>query len=53
MSADSKKSLGLSILLILLGLVALFGGQKWLVLLIPAAVFIRFTAGSMLRRGRN
>ena len=31
MSRNSKKSMGWTIVLILLGLVALFGGEKWLV----------------------
>ena len=53
MSADSKKSMGWTIVLILLGIVALVGGVKWLVLLIPAAVLIWYSAGPILRSGRN
>jgi hypothetical protein len=53
MSMNSKKSLGWALLLILLGLVALFGGDKWLVVLIPAAIMVWYGAGPTLRRGRN
>jgi uncharacterized membrane protein len=58
MSANSKKSMNwtivlMTIVLIFFGLVALFGGEKWLVLLIPAAVFVWHTARPMLRTGRN
>ena len=53
MSMNSKKSMGWTIVLILLGLVALFAGEKWLVLLIPAAMFVWYSAGSILRTGRN
>jgi hypothetical protein len=53
MSADSKKSMGWTIVLVLLGVVALVGGVKWLVLLIPAAMLIWYGAGPILRSGRN
>ncbi len=53
MSANSKKSIGWTIVLILLGLISLFGGAKWLGLLIPAAALVWYSAGSMLRTGRN
>lgn len=53
MTVNSKKSWGWTIALIQLGLVALFGGEKWLVLLIPAAMFVCYAAGPMLRSGRN
>jgi hypothetical protein len=53
MSANSKKSITSTTLLILLGMAALFGGAKWLVLLIPAATLVWFGAGSALRGGRN
>jgi len=53
MSADSKKSMGWALVLIALGVVALIGGAKWLVLLIPAAMMIWFVAHPMLRSGRN
>jgi hypothetical protein len=53
MGADSKKSMGWTIVLVLLGIVALVGGVRWLVLLIPAAMLIWYGAGSILRSGRN
>ena len=53
MSANSKKSMGWTIILIILGMAALYGGTKWLSLLIPAALFVWFTAKPTLRTGRN
>ena len=53
MSATSKKSIGGTVVLILLGLIALFGGEKWLVGLIPAAMLVWYGTGSALRRSRN
>jgi hypothetical protein len=53
MSTNSKKSMAWMTVLILFGLVALFGGEKWLILLIPAATLVWFGAGSLLRSGRN
>jgi hypothetical protein len=45
--------MGWTIVLIILGMAALYGGAKWLGLLIPAAVFVWFTAEPSLRSGRN
>jgi len=53
MSANSKKSMGWTIVLILFGLVALFGGVKSLVVLIPAAMMVWYGVGPALRSGRN
>ncbi len=53
MSMDAKKSMGWTVVLILMGMAALYGGSKWLVLLIPAAVLVWYGAGPMLRSGRN
>jgi hypothetical protein len=53
MSMNTKKSVSGTILLILLGLVALFAGANWLPVLIPAAMLIWFGAGPALRSGRN
>ena len=53
MSAKSKKSMGWAIVLIILGMAALYGGSKWLGLLIPAALLVWFTAKPTLRTGRN
>ncbi len=53
MSADAKKSTLGTVILIVLGLAAFFGGTKWLALLIPAAVLVWYRAGSAWRTGRN
>lgn len=53
MSANSKKSIGWTIVLIILGIMALYGGLKWLSLLIPAALLVWYTASPTLRTGRN
>jgi hypothetical protein len=53
MSVNYKKSMSWAALLILFGLIALFGGVKWLVVLIPAALFVWFAAKPTLRTGRN
>jgi low affinity Fe/Cu permease len=53
MSINSKKSMGWTGVLILLGLVALFGGEKWLVVLIPAAMLVWYGAGPLVRGTRN
>ena len=53
MSASSKKSIGGTTVLILFGVLALFGGEKWLVGLIPAAMLVWYGTGTALRRGRN
>ena len=44
MSANSKKSLGGTTLLILLGMAVLIAGAKWLMVLIPAAVLVWYAA---------
>ena len=53
MTMHSKKSLGWTIVLIIFGLVALFGGVKWAILLIPAAMLVWYIAAPMLGSGRN
>lgn len=53
MSVDSKKSMGWTVVLILLGVVALFTGAIWLTVLIPAAMLIWYGVGPMLGGGRN
>jgi hypothetical protein len=53
MSANSKKSMGWTAVLLLLGMGALYGGSKWLSLLIPAALLVWYAAGPMLRTGRD
>jgi hypothetical protein len=53
MSANSKKSIGWSIVLMLLGMVAIYAGAKSLIVLIPAAILVWFGARPILRSGRN
>jgi hypothetical protein len=53
MSMDAKKSIGWMVILIAMGMVALFGGSKWLALLIPAALLVWYAAKPRLRTGRN
>ena len=53
MSTSSKRSIGGAIVLILFGLVALFGGEQWLVGLIPAAMLVWYGTEPALRLGRN
>jgi hypothetical protein len=50
---NAGKSIGGTMLLIGFGLIAIFGGEKWLVALIPAAVLVWYGTGSALRRDRN
>jgi hypothetical protein len=53
MSADVKKGYG-STLLILLGVLVLYGGTVWLPLLVPAAVLVWYVAlRPMPGRNRN
>lgn len=53
MRANSKKSIGGSAVLILLGMAALYGGSRWLTLLIPAALLVWYVARPMFRTGRD
>jgi uncharacterized membrane protein len=53
MSRNSKKSFGWTIVLVLLGIVALFAGLKSLILLVPIAVAIWYGNTPILRSGRN
>ena len=53
MSADSKKSMIWTIVLVVLGVAALYGGAKWLAIVVPAAALVWYGARPMLRRGRN
>jgi hypothetical protein len=41
------------IVLILLGMAALYGGSKWLSLLVPVGILVWFTAKPSLGTGRN
>ena len=53
MSADAKKSMGWTVVLILLGVAAIYCGSRWLSLLIPAALLVWYTAKPKLRTGRD
>ena len=53
MSRESKKSVSWTIVLVLLGLLAFYGGTRWLLVLIPIALLIWTIAGPALRTGRN
>jgi hypothetical protein len=53
MSVNAKKSMGWTIVLMLLGVVALYAGAESLVLLIPAATLIWYASKPLLRSGRN
>ena len=53
MNRDSNRSILWAVVLVLLGVIAIIGGAKWLALLIPAAMLIWYGAGPMLGSGRN
>lgn len=53
MHRNSTQSAGWAIVLILFGIGAFFGGVKWLIPLIPAAMLIWFKLGPALGTGRN
>jgi hypothetical protein len=54
MSADAKKGYGLTLALIVFGLLALYGGAQWLMILIPAAFLVWYAANrATLRRSRS
>ena len=53
MSSESKKSMGWTIVLMVLGVAALYGGPGWLAILIPAALLVWYGVGPVLRSGRN
>jgi len=53
MSAEAKTGYGSTLALLLFGVLALYLGSRWLVLLIPAALLIWYGAAPILRSGRN
>lgn len=53
MHRNSTQSAGWALVLILFGILALFGGVKWLIPLIPAAMLIWLRVSPGLRTGRN
>ena len=52
MSVDAKKGYGSTLALIVLGLIALYCGSQWLMVLIPAA-FLVWYAGARFRFRRS
>jgi len=53
MASNTKRSIGATAALILMGLLVLFAGDKSLIVLIPAAVLVWYMAAPRLRRSRN
>lgn len=54
MSAEMKKGYGSTLVMLLFGVMALYGGVHWLPLLIPAAVVVWYGAARpTLRKHRN
>ena len=53
MNAQSKKSIGSTMLLLIFGIAAVYGGPKWLPILIPAAILVCYAAAPLLRTSRN
>jgi hypothetical protein len=54
MSADNKKGYGSTVVLIVLGMLALYSGAQWLMVLIPAALLVWYAAARPgFRRSRN
>ena len=53
MSTEAKTGYGSTFALLLCGVLAFYLGARWLVLLIPAAMLIWYSAGPMLRSGQN
>ena len=53
MSLNTKKKYG-SVVLIILGVLALYAGARWLLALIPAAILVWYAAaGTTLGRSRD
>jgi hypothetical protein len=53
MSTESKKSMGWTSILIILGVAAMYDGTKSLALLIPAAVLVWYGSSALLRSSRG
>jgi hypothetical protein len=53
MSVDAKRSYGTTVILIALGLFALYAGAHWLMVLVPAAIACYAVTRSTLRSSRN
>ncbi len=53
MSLQSKKSFSLMAVLVILGVLALYGGMRWLAILVPAGFLVWRVAQPTLRSDRN
>lgn len=53
MTARSKNSILRATLLVLLGVLAIYVGARWLILIIPAATLLWYQDLNILRTGRN
>jgi hypothetical protein len=53
MSVQSKKSMAWTLVLMVLGVGALYGGPGWLAILIPAALLVWYGVGPVFRSGRD
>lgn len=53
MNLNNKKSIVSAVVLVLLGVIAMAGGTRWLAFVIPAAMLIWYAAGPMLGSGRD
>lgn len=53
MSANYKKSVGWGVVLVLLGLLAMVGGDESLLILVPAALLVWYSVRPVLGSGRN
>ncbi len=54
MSADAKKGYGSTVVLMILGILALYAGASWLLALIPVAILVWYAAaGAIFRKSRN
>ena len=54
MSADAKKGYGSTVVLMILGILALYGGASWLLALIPVAILVWYAAaGAIFRKSRD
>jgi len=53
MTANTKRSIAATAILIVMGIVVLLTGEKSLVVLMPAAVLVWFAAAPKFRSGRH
>ena len=53
MTRNKKKYMAWALVLMLLGVTALYAGTLWLVLLIPAAMLVWYGVAAKLPSGRN